>query len=660
MGKSIIIFGRDGRRIFLDADTKELKRRLSEEFIRKIWKAALEEIGEEITEMYIDDFLVYFIRKNEFLFSLIFDSQWAGQRLLLGYIKSLIDQKFKEFDERSIVKLGRELSHRFLKPRLPDIRKLLNILNKIVDVLSKEEIIKYSIELYSKDISRRLEYSSLFKPYRVVNFKDGLKRAIAASYYGDLLEAYRLLLGALEFKADNIAALFAAYIAMQLRRLPPQYPAPQIDAVKKVMSMVKPKRLHEKILLDYINTLIKAERSYEAFLNIKKFLRRHINELFKAFKELEDVYHTDILAYILTTADPTVLSRVKIDFLHQYLGNRSMILGAYLRSALSRLRSFSLLTARELYIKDLSGYLRLLRSKYLNARVDALKIIDRGIEYYDRVARETLITYVTMLVEYLRGVYFSFSIREVNYDDVESFIKEVLREAMEGLKIVTDKPPPIPLDAIFEAIQLLGLILHYAETFLDATIFEEITRGFLTVCQSFYLLLSSALAHGRLSSEWITRLPVLLMLSSMYMAKIGEFQPFTVCLVKDILKVLNKHKKELIRVNAESLALVVISLLVSIVCLITFMPEDTQRKFAAMIKSILMHIVEWSMSKTLISVPLWTMLIDSLRTLIITAENMREDYYTIIRDLSRAVVREDIGAIREAMLMSILREVSKR
>jgi len=144
------------------------------------------------------------------------------------------------------------------------------------------------------------------------------------------------------------------------------------------------------------------------------------------------------------------------------------------------------------------------------------------------------------------------------------------------------------------------------------------------------------------------------------MAKIGEFQPFTVCLVKDILKVLNKHKKELIRVNAESLALVVISLLVSIVCLITFMPEDTQRKFAAMIKSILMHIVEWSMSKTLISVPLWTMLIDSLRTLIITAENMREDYYTIIRDLSRAVVREDIGAIREAMLMSILREVSKR
>jgi len=651
--KGLTLISREGDIILFETTEKQLR---TEEFMNRLSAISLTVVKEfkpPLMKKRIDSHHAHIYKLDDMYVGIMLDSDRIGSIMLSSFLAEYVRNILKIVnieDRKEVTKLRKKLSM-ILDPRKPKLSVFLNLLRKIINEASREELIKYSLSLYSRIEKVETNRDALLAPYKVVNFDDGIKRALAAAFYGDLIEAFRLALGALQHKWDNMVALFAAYIGLKLQNFPSDYAAPSFKLIKKLLKKVKPKTSIETILLNYLKLAEKAYKSYLDFLRVKIYLREHVDEIFDVFRRRENVYQTDILAFILSTVDPTILTRKKIDDLHNYIGERSHILGSYLKSAISRLRSFTMIGARDLYVRDALGYIRLVRSRYLNARSDLIELLARGIEYVDRKVREIFITYISALTDYLRSIYYSFSIRDINFESVKSLVNEALRETIEGLKIIIEKPPQIPLDALFEPIEYAGLIIFYSEPYLSRGEAEEIMRGILNLMASFYILLKKNAAQNRLGSWWITRLSVLLWLSALFTSKISDFQPFIVPLARDIITMLKKKRGALAKAGEESYALILMTLIATLGYLSSLLPEKTRVTVTERLSEDFLNTILWILSTRIYQIPLIASLVDSLLTLLETIDFESKDVMNrYLITLAKGLLRENIGNVRKRVI----------
>ena len=332
--KGLTLISREGDIILFETIEKQLR---TEEFMNKLSTISLTVVKEfkpPLMKKRIDSHHAHIYKLDDMYVGIMLDSDRIGSIMLSSFLAEYVRNILKIVnieDRKEVTKLRKKLSM-ILDPRKPKLSVFLNLLRKIINEASREELIKYSLSLYSRIEKVETNRDALLAPYKVVNFDDGIKRALAAAFYGDLIEAFRLALGALQHKWDNMVALFAAYIGLKLQNFPSDYAAPSFKLIKKLLKKVKPTTPIETILLDYLKLAEKAYKSYLDFLRVKIYLREHVDEIFDVFRRRENVYQTDILAFILSTVDPTILTRKKIDDLHNYIGERSHILGSYLNN----------------------------------------------------------------------------------------------------------------------------------------------------------------------------------------------------------------------------------------------------------------------------------------------------------------------------------------
>lgn len=619
----------------------------------------LDRAKRDIVKIKIDGYYAHVCRINDYYLTIFHKVERIGNLLKSSFIAQWVRNRLSMVkSKRDLSKLSKEFKS-IIRPRNPNLRYYVNLLSSIIKDLSEDELVKYALTLFI-DVKSPVvrDVDQLLKPFRVVNFNDGVKRAIAAAFYGDLIEAFRLALGAIKFKWDNVIALFAFYTGYKLRELPAIYISPSKSMLDDLLKGIKPKSEVEKLLVNYFKLLRKSLDSYKAFLESKAFIRRNIDKIFEIFTSTENIYLKDILSFILSTIDPGVLSRKKIEILQHYIGIRSHILGAYLRAALSRLRSLTLLSARELFIRDVLGYIRWIRSNYLNSKGELIKIIrENKINTGDRETREVLIRYLGFLTEYLRSIYYALSLREMSFSKMERHIREVLNEALEGFKIILEKPPQVPLDQLFEPLEFTALILYFSLPYLNEGDREKYIRGILNLISSLYIIVKRGINEKRLLSKLFSRLFVLFWLSSMLSSKIRDVQPYIIPFGRDILYYINKRGKEITKASEETFVLLVLTLVSSISYLGIMLSSDKREKIFNRISSNLESLLSWILGGRVLQIPLIISLVESLirlgKSLDLKLSNHKMNYLIAI---GRAIVDENIGEARKLIIFDLIGE----
>jgi len=660
--KGLAVIKRDGEVIFYDAIDDYL---LSENFKNILVKKVMEGYQESLKEFQkdsIDGYYMYTSAINSNIAVFLLDTDRIGSWAYVKFLHEKMVQLLEKCDltKHKDLKFFRKSLENMLKVKQPRLKDLLDLLKHVIKALSEESLMKFALSLYSSRARQREKEARILSPYKVVNYEDGVKRAIAAAFFGDLIEAFKLALGALQYKWDNLTALFAAYVGLQLREMSPDYPAPSLKLIRSLLRKIKPKTTCEELLKGYLELLLKSQTSYRAFLEAKEYLYKRINEIFDIFRNTKEVFHSDILAYILSTTDPSVLSRHKIIYIHDYVGNRSMILGAYLKSALARLRTISMISAKELYIKDALGYVRLVRSRYLNARVELDEVIKKEVEYLDRQTREIMISYIYALTDYLRSVYYTFTVEDVDFDDITMFIYEAVRESIEGLRIIIERLPPVSLDIMFEAIEFLGLILLFSLPYIPASEIETYSRGLLNIMGTFYYALRENILSDRLGAWWVTRFPVLLWLSAAFSNKINDPQPYIISLSRDVIQLIKRYESDILKTSYESYALTLMSLIVAIMYLVSFVPENIKVKVGEKMAEKIEKIILWLLSNTIFQVPLWISFIDSFLNFTQQVSfRMSEKLRRTMEVLASGVLKEKIGELRKKILIDLLGNVKR-
>lgn len=609
----------------------------------------------------LNSYQVYLYKVNDELLTIFQQSEKIGNLLKSNYIAQFIKNKLIKIgirDRREISKLDKEFKC-LINPKTPDINKFYSMLMSVINGLSQEELIKYALTLFTEIKSYEVkDIDQLLKPYHVVNFEDGVKRSIAAAFYGDLIESFRLALGAIKYKWDAIVALFAFYVGFKLREFPAHYIAPTKKSLDNILKRVKPKNEIERILYNFFKLLRDSMDSYKAFLESKAFIRRNVDRIFEIFEGLQNVYYKDILSFILSTIDPGVLSRRKIEVLRDYIGARSHILGAYLRVALSRLRSLSIVGARELFVRDVLGYIRWMRSNYLNSKEELIELLRKGLlDGSSRESREVLITYIGTLTEYLRSVYYALSIREMSFSKLENYIREVLSEFLEGLKIALEKPPQVPLDQLFEPIEFGSLIVYFSISYMNDSDKEEFIRGVLNLISSLYIILKRNINEDRLPSKWITRLFVLLWLSSMLSSWINDMQPYVIPLGRDVLNYVKKKRKEVLKASRDTFVLILLTMSSSISYLSMSLNESKRREMFNKLNSELESLLNWILKGRILQIPLLISLVESMIRLgISTGLTISDSEMSYLVSIAKAILNENIGDTRKMILYDLLGE----
>lgn len=649
MLKGILLVDSEGKQVVF----KVLEKVLETAEFRNVLQRELLSASDQLLKEKIENYVFYKKVLDGYHIGLIFDSDRIGTRTYANLVHGLIkyySRRADLSDTKNIKVLEKKIEEIFA-PKTPELEHFLNIARSVISRARKEELVSYSLTLYSKIERPRENQDRFLTPYKVVHFEDGLKRALAAAFNGDLIEAFRLGLGALEHKWDDLAALFTFYVGLQLRDFSSDYPAPSLKLLRKILKKVKPKNRVISILLGFAEIALKAEERYDKFLELKLYLKDHIDEIYEIFLKEKDVFQNDILAYILSTVDPNVLTRRKIMGLNRYIGLRSMILGAYLKSALDRLRSFSIIGARELYVKDVLGYIRLVRSKFLNARSELVELLKRGLEYYDKKAREVLINYVSSLTDYLRSIYYSFTIREFEFEKVSSLLREALRDVVEGLKIAIEKPPPVSLDVLFEPIEYASLLLFYADPYLEDTEKEELMRGVLNLLASLYIVLKRNILQGRLASWWLTRCPILLWFSAMFSSKIEEFHPFIVPMFEDVYNIIKRGKKLLLKTSKDSYALALMSTIATSAYLASILDLETKIDVSEKLSKLFIDAMLWTFSTRIYQIPLIISIIDALTKLFYEVKiEDGELINLVLYAMIEGLLNENIGKMRKKVL----------
>jgi len=655
----LAIIDKSNNVLFLESITIKNFEKILSDLISSSELGKISKVKEDMTKVRIDHYYAHLYRINDYYITIFHESERIGNLLKSYFLAQWVKNKlFCIKNKRNLSKLSKEFKY-ILKPKNPNLKTYVSLLSEIIENLSREELVKYALTLFTEiKASEIKDADQLLKPYRVVNFDDGVKRAIAAAFYGDLIEAFRLALGAIEFKWDNIIALLAFYIGYKLRELPAFYASPSKSMLDGLLKKIKPKSEVERLLANYLKLLRKSLDSYKAFLESKVFIKKNIDRIFEIFMSIEDVYLKDILSFILSTIDPGVLSRRKIEILQDYIGARSHILGAYLRVALSRLRSLSLIGARELFIRDVLGYVRWIRSNYLNSKEELVELLrEKKIDATDRETREILISYLGSLTEYLRSIYYASSLKDMNFSKIERYIREALREVLEGLKIILEKPPQVPLDQLFEPLEFAALILYFSLPYLDENDREEHIRGILNLISSLYVIVKKSINEKRLPSKWFSRLFVLFWLSSMLSSWIRDVQPYIIPFGRDILSCINQRGREVTRVSQETFILLILTIISSINYLGLMLDESKRKKIFNKVSSDLESLLSWVLKGRILQIPLVISLVESLirlgKSLDLKLSDHKMDYLVSI---GKAIMKESVGEARKMIIFDLISE----
>ena len=466
-----------------------------------------------------ESFIIFGRKQGLYNVFLVFKENVLGANLIS---KLLFESISKLRDPREI----KEFAANFMRVKIPNLKGLLNELRKLIQKALSVEMVKYSLKLRGFEYYE--QYQLPLRPFKVINFEDGVKRAITSAFNGDFANAYNLVKGALVFKSDNLAKLLAVYLGYLLLINPYTYPAPKKEELEKLLLDVAPENEIEEILKKFELELLKGLESYINSQNAIILLKKNVDKLFDIInKKLESEFLRDFLAFILITFEPSVLSSQKIDFLIEYIGDRSFFLNEYLKAAINKLRTWSIMVALDIPWKDIIGNVRRLKSQFINSKIDLTETIKNyELDINIKKVRESLIGAFMNMVEYLRLLYWSMSLKTTVLKDLKEFLPEALFESYEVFKMIVDAIPPVSLEIIIDSAYIFSSIAYICRGLSEGS-FSDILREAHTVNQSVFEIISINAEFNRLNVPALIKVIPLAWISLNISSLLDDISPFT-------------------------------------------------------------------------------------------------------------------------------------
>jgi len=541
----------------------------------------------------------------------------------------------------------------FMRVKIPDLKTLLTEISTLLKKALSIEMIKYSLKLRSFEYYE--QYQLPIRPFKVINFEDGFKRAMISAFNGDFVNAYNLITGALRFKEDNLARLVAVYLGYLLLINPYTYPAPKKEELENMLNNIIPKNEIETFLKEFELRLLKGLRSYGSSQDAMNLLKKNIDKLFEIIgKKSEDELLKDFLAFILITFEPSILSSQKINFLIEYIGNRSFFLNEYLKAAINRLRTWSIMIALDIPWKDIIGNIRRLRSQFINSKVDLLDVIKSyELDINIKKVRDNLVGAFMNMIEYLRLLYWSMSLKETVPQDLKEFLPEALFESYEIFKMIIDAIPPISLETIIDSAYIFSSIAYISRG-LNENSFLDILRVAHSVSQSILEIVSINTEFNRLSVSAIIRAIPLIWVSLNIASLLDDIPPFTLKALEAIIPKILEIVDDIREKNIERYLLLDFFMrMIKANMMILINAEDNQLfKMANELIEEFYSFIKAGAFIPLLCIPLADII--NMLSQKIKDDSLRRKLKDVFRDVIKFIVEEEISPVVKNILLKTL------
>ncbi|MHA1616303.1 MAG: hypothetical protein ACTSX9_03235 [Candidatus Njordarchaeales archaeon] len=598
-----------------------------ENYVFQTFSNAMKEV---INIVSYEGFSIYGIRSEKSIIALISEGRRKGLKATVMYIAELIKQF--EHGKRTLNSIKKEINRKMFLRKIPNVKLLYKVIKKTIRTSEEKE---------------QKTYPERIKPYSVVDFRDGLKRGLVACYAGDLIEAYKLVLGALERGDISIGRLFAAYLGLQLISLPPNYPAPRLDEVKELIKKVKVENILESISLSYLRLLLGSFTSFKKHIESRNYIISEMDSLFKILQEEKDILVKDIIAYLLATSEPYFLSRKKADFLLKYVRERSPIIGSYVWASLSRSRTIGSLYTGKIPLEDILGMLRELRSRFFTAKNEFQKVIGDS-----KAEKRALIRLAFVTEEFARALYWFLTLEGLRIDVVKDVVEQLIFLQMDGLQIIIEKKPPVPLRVLFDTFYTIFLNYHYAKYVMNLEEIGTLEYGLLTIGEKIYETLLKTIKTGRFSADMPLKIATLAWIISYLSMKTRRESPILHRLLGLLTELNSRKVREISRVSFENYLVYLGSVGMALLNVLIENPKLRERDLRKVLNFVT-EVAEYILLRGLYA-PIFTIsILKSIQNVLEKVET-GSDIKERLRILKKALSNEDLNELEWKALEDIM------